>query len=69
MSTRPRPQDFPTWWSYHQAKRVGLRQQGGRLSATLAVALIFGGLTGSLVLTLLLVLFAVVGTVYARSRP
>jgi len=69
MSTRPRPQDYLTWWSYHQAKRVWLRRHGGYLWTTLAIAVFFGVLSGSVVLLILLVVFALVMTAYARSRP
>jgi len=68
-STRPRPEDYPTAWSYWQARRVWLRGHGCSLVGTLAVAVIFGELNGSPVLLLSLIAFALVGTAYARSRP
>lgn len=40
MSTRPKPEQFPTWWSYHQAHRLWLRRTGGHLTTTIALALI-----------------------------
>lgn len=51
------------------AKKLWLRGQGGYLITTLRIAVLFGALTGSTVLPLWLVAFALVGTVYARSRP
>ena len=52
-STRPKPQDFPTWWSYHQASRLWRKRTGGWLITTAAIALIVGGLSGSAVLAML----------------
>jgi hypothetical protein len=46
-----------------------LRRHGGYLWTTLAIAVFFGALTGSTVLLILLVVFALVATAYARSRP
>jgi hypothetical protein len=66
---RPRPEEHPTAWSYWQARRVWLRRHGGSLLSTLAIAVIFGGLSGSVFLTALLIVFALLGTAYARSRP
>jgi len=66
---RPRPEGYPTAWSYWQARRVWLRKHGGYLWTTLAIAIFFGALTGSTVLLLSLIVFALVGTAYARSRP
>ncbi len=66
---RPRPEDYPTAWSYWQARRVWLRRHGGSLIGTLAIAIFFGALTGSAVLLVSLIAFALVGTAYARSRP
>jgi hypothetical protein len=66
---RPCPEDYPTAWSYWHARRVWIRSHGGSLIGTLAIAVIFGGLTGSPVLLVSLIAFAVVGTIYARSRP
>ena len=53
MSTRPRPEDYATWWSYHQASRVWRSRTGGSLITTAALALIVGGLSGSAVLAML----------------
>jgi hypothetical protein len=52
MSTRPRPQDYPTAWSYWTASRTWKRRTGGSLITTAALALIVGGLSGSAMLTL-----------------
>jgi len=44
----PYPQpDYPTAWTYWPARRVWLCRYGGSLIGTLAIAVIFGGLTGS----------------------
>ncbi len=66
---RPRPEGFATWRSYHQAKRVWLHRHGGRLWTTLLLAVVVGALSGSAVVLAILVVAAVVGTLYARSRP
>ncbi len=66
---RPDPPDYPTWWAYHQAKRVWLRSHGGSLLGTFAVAIGFGLLTGSAIVLVVLIVAAIVGTMYARSRP
>ena len=57
------------WWSNHQAKRLWLRQHGGYLWTTLGLAILFGALTGSFALLVLLVAVSLVLTAYARSRP
>ncbi len=69
MSTQPQPEDYPTAWSYWQARRAWVRRHGGSLIGTLALAIGFGLLTGSAVVLVVLVVAAVLGTVYARSRP
>lgn len=66
---RPRPEDFETAAEYRWARKLSIRKHGGSLIGTLAIAVVFGGLTGSIALLLLLVAFAIVGTVIARSRP
>lgn len=55
---RPRPEDFPTWWSWHQANRVWKRRTGGSLVTTAALALIVGGLSGSAVLAMVTLVVA-----------
>ncbi len=69
MSTKPKAEDYPSAWSWWQARRVWLRGHGGRAWVTVLLAIVLGAWTGSVVLMVLLVLFAIVGTVYARSRP
>ena len=53
MSTRPRPENFPTAWSYFWASRAWRKRTGGSLITTAALALIVGGLSGSAVLAML----------------
>jgi hypothetical protein len=67
--SKPRPQDFPTAWSYWQARRAWVRRHGGSLFGTFAIAITFGVLSGSAVSLILLVAVAILGTVWARSRP
>ena len=66
--SKPRPQDFPTAWSYWPARRAWVRRHGGSLFGTLAIAVFFGAVSGSAVALILLVVFAIVGTVWVRSR-
>ena len=68
-STRPQPEQFSSRAEYRWAKKLWLRQHGGSLWTTLAIAIFFGAWTGSGVLLVVLVAFALVGTCYARSRP
>jgi hypothetical protein len=68
-STRPRPEDYRTRAEYRWAHKVWLRKNGGSFIGTLALALFFGGLSGSATLLWLLVALTVAGTIYARSRP
>ncbi len=67
MSTRPRPQDYPTAWSYWTASRTWKRRTGGSLITTAALALIVGGLSGSAVLAMLTLLAALGVHLYLRS--
>lgn len=67
--SRPQPEQYRTRAEYRWAKRNWLRAHGGYLWTTLAIAVFFGALTGSFALMVLLVIFALVGTAYARSRP
>jgi hypothetical protein len=69
MSTKPRPQDYATAWAYWQARRSWVRSHGGSLLAVLAIAFVFGVLTGSAIAFVLLIVFALAATAYARSRP
>jgi hypothetical protein len=67
--SRPQPEDFKTGAEYRWAKRLWLRRHGGYLWTTIGLALLFGALTGSVVLLVLLVVAALAMTAYARSRP
>jgi hypothetical protein len=69
MSTKPQPEQFPTRAEYRWARKLWLRRHGGSLLGTLAIAIFFGALTGYTLLLVLLVLFALAGTWWARSRP
>ena len=69
MSTKPHPEQFRSRAEYRWARKLWLRKHGGSLAGTLAIAVLFGVLSGSAVALILLVLVALVGTVYARSRP
>jgi hypothetical protein len=53
VSTRPSPQDYPTWWSFHQASRLWRKRTGGSLATTAVLALVLGGLSGSAMLAML----------------
>jgi hypothetical protein len=66
---RPQPEDYPTRATYRWALRNWKRKHGGSLIATLAIAVFFGALTRSQALLWLLVAFAIVAHVNARSRP
>jgi hypothetical protein len=65
----PQPENFKTGAEYRWAKRLWLRRHGGYLWTTIGLALLFGALTGSVVLLVLLVVAALAMTAYARSRP
>jgi hypothetical protein len=67
LGTRPRPEDYPTWWSYHRAARIWKARHGGSLFLNIVVAIIAGGITGSHVAVVLFVLLAV-GVTLARRR-
>jgi hypothetical protein len=66
---RPQPEDYKTRAEYRWARKQWIRKHGGSLFGTLAIAIFFGALTGSQLLMFLLIAFAIVGTVIARSRP
>jgi hypothetical protein len=68
-STRPQPEHYRTAGEYRWARKLWIRRHGGSLIGTLAIAVFFGALTGSTALLVLLILFALVATAYARSRP
>lgn len=66
MSTRPRPEDHPTAWSYYVAQRAWKRRTGGSLITTVALALIVGGLSGSAVLAMVTVVGALAVHLHLR---
>jgi hypothetical protein len=68
-NTRPRPEQYATRAEYSWARKLWKRSHGGSLIGTLAIAVFFGALTGSTTLLWLLVAFAIVAHVIARSRP
>ena len=67
--SRPRPEQYKTGAEYRWARKRWKRSHGGSLLATIAIAAFFGALTGSTTLLWLLVAFAIVAHVIARSRP
>jgi asparagine N-glycosylation enzyme membrane subunit Stt3 len=69
MSTKPRPEQFKTRAEYRWARKLWLKRHGGHLWATLAIAIFFGAWSGSTMILVLFLVFALVGTAYARSRP
>jgi hypothetical protein len=69
MASRPQPENFKTRAEYRWQLRLWKRRHGGSLIAVLAIAFVFGALTGSQALLWLLVAFAIVAHVIARSRP
>lgn len=66
---RPRPEDYKTWAEYRWARKLWIHTHGGSFIGTLALALFFGALSGSHVVLVLFIAFAIVGTRIARSRP
>jgi hypothetical protein len=69
VGTRPRPEDYPTRARHRWALRNWTRSHGGSLLGTLAIAVVIGALSGSAMVLVLLVAFALVATAYASSRP
>jgi hypothetical protein len=68
-SARPRPEHYHTASEYRRARKLWLRRHGGSFAAVLAIAVFFGLLSGSATALVLLVVFAILATMYARSRP
>jgi hypothetical protein len=66
---RPQPEQYRSRSEYRWAVKLWKRKHGGSLIAVLAIALVFGALTGSGIGLLALVAFAVVMWMVARSRP
>jgi hypothetical protein len=67
--TRPQPEQYRTGAEYRWARKQWKRKHGGSLLMTLLIAIFFGALTGSTTLLFVLVAFAIVVHVIARSRP
>ena len=67
MSTRPRPEEYPTAWSYFWAQSSWKRRHGGSMIGNVAVAAIAGGISGSQIAVVLFIALAVVVTL-ARRR-
>jgi len=65
---KPAPEDFPTRAEYRWALKSWKRRHGGSLLAVLAIALVFGGLSGSQTVLWGFVAFAVVTWIVARTR-
>ena len=66
---RPRPENYRTWAEYRWARKLWIRKHGGSFIGTLAIALFFGGLSGSQTVLFLFIALAIFGTLIARSRP
>jgi TRAP-type C4-dicarboxylate transport system permease large subunit len=66
---RPQPESFKTGAEYRWARKQWKRHHGGSLIAVLLIAFVFGGLSGSQVALWMLVAFAFVAWMVARSRP
>lgn len=66
---KPRPDQFATRAEYSWALKQWRRKHGGSLLSLLLIATFFGALTGSTLLLLGLMAFAIVAHAIARSRP
>ena len=66
---RPQPADFPTRAHYRWARRQYLRQHGGSMFGSIAIATFFGLASGSQWVLFGLLAYAVVAHAIARSRP
>jgi hypothetical protein len=66
---KPRPEDYPNWWQYRQAKRLWLRGHGGPVWMALVVAFFLGALTGSAAGLALVVAVMLAAVWFARSQP
>jgi len=69
MSTHPRPEDYPTAWSYFHASRLWRKRTGGSLIVNMAAAAIAGGIIGSQVAVVVFIALAVVVTLARRGQP
>jgi hypothetical protein len=65
----PQPEHYRTASEYRWARRNWRRRHGGSMFVNVLIAVFFGALTGSTVLLVLLIVFAIVATMIARSRP
>ena len=66
---RPRPEDFMTAAEWRWARRDWIRRRGGALWPSLAIATFFALASGSQLILLGLIVFAVAAHMVARSRP
>lgn len=66
---RPQPDHHATRAEFRWALRNRKRRHGGSLLAVLAIALVFGGLSGSQTVLWAFLALAVLGWTIARSRP
>jgi hypothetical protein len=64
----PQAEHYRTREEYVWARRLWERTHGGSMIVTVAIAFVFGAWTGSQVLLLALVAFAVVATLVSRHR-
>jgi hypothetical protein len=69
MSTRPRPEDYPTAWSYFHPSRLWRKRTGGSLIVNMAVAAVAGGLAGSQLAVVVFIALAVVVAPARRGQP
>jgi hypothetical protein len=72
MMSRPDPPPsktaYPTWWSWHQARRAWVKRHGGPLWSVLLIAVVIGLLSGNAYVLLILVAVAFAGAAYRHSR-
>jgi len=66
---RPQPEDFKSGGEYRWALKLWKRKHGGSLLAVLAIAFVFGALSGSGIALLSLVALGLLGWGYMRTRP
>ena len=69
MSTRSRPEDYPTAWSYFLASRLWRKRTDGWLIVNAAVAAIAGGITGSRLAVVVFSAPAAVVSLARRGQP
>jgi hypothetical protein len=66
---RPRKVDYPSRWQWTQADKAWLRRHGGAIWTTVLLVIVLGALTGSAAGFAVIAVVAILGTIYARSRP